>query len=119
MMKFKPEECVWKAIHSDKVINHPNYIDIDRNTLEEFQLIHNDIVVYSLKKPKNKPFKLFARLRTYDMKADSQGSKVWVIGNNIPPVKFDIIDGETVEECKEYRNGHSKYDRVIFREEEK
>ena len=118
-MKFSPEECVWKAIHSDKIINHPNYIDIDRNTLEEFQLIHNGTVVYSLKRPKNKPFKLFARLRTMKFKPNEPIERCWIVGNNIPPVKFDIIDGETVESCKEYRNGHCKYDRVIFREEEK
>lgn len=117
-MKFNPAECKWRAIHTDKTIEYPNYIDIDRSTLEEFQLLHNDNIVYSLKRPKNKPFKLFARLRTYDMKADNQGSKVWIVGNNIPPVRYDIIDGETVEECKEYKGNHAKYDRVIFRDEE-
>lgn len=119
MTKFNPADCIWRAIHTDKTVEYPNYIDINRDTLQEFQLIHNGEVVYSLKRPKNKPFKLFARLRTFGMKTDNQGQKVWVIGNNIPPVRFDVIDGESIEECHEYKGNHAKYDRVIFRDEEK
>ena len=118
MTKFSPELCTWSAIHTDKTVNHPNYADIDRSKLLEFQLLLDDVIVYSAKKPLNKPFKLFARLRTFDYKGEGTGKKVWVVGNNIPPLRYDVIDGETVENCKEFRGNHAKYDAVRFREDE-
>lgn len=87
MTKFKPEELTWVAIHDKKMVSYPDYIDIDRSTLKEFQLRKGNKVIFSLKNPK----KLFVRLRTYDMTLSDTGKKCWIVGNS-SPLQYYIID---------------------------
>ena len=114
-MKFNPEKLTWKAIHDKKIIDYPNYIDIDRSTLKEFQLRdENGKVVFSLKNPK----KLFARLRTYKLRPSTdENLKVWIVGNS-NPLEFYIIDGEETTKYDVWGNDVITAP-VIFREDEK
>ena len=112
MTKFKPEELEWVAIHDKKIVSYPNYIDIDRSTLKEFQLRKGDKVIFSLKNPK----KLFMRLRTYGATLKNpNGEKCWIIGNS-DPLEYYIITQEKTEKFNEW--GNIPRQAVVFREDE-
>ena len=113
MTKFRPEDLTWVAIHDKKIVKHPDYIDIDRSTLKELQLRNKDEVVFSMKNPK----KLFIRLRSYDIKPQSQaGKKCWIVGNS-SPLEYYIIDGESTKKYDSW--GDIPRHCITLREDEK